>query len=121
MSITKIDFGVGQLNSIISQRSINFDCNTLSPHLLRTTQGNSRILEIIVGIDTPFDGSGYSLSVGDSVKGDRLVAPNQIALDRVDKFELFSGFLYAVPTQINLYISPGSATTGEGFIYLLEV
>ena len=109
------------VSNSLQQRSINFDFSTPSPTLLRTTQGNSRILEIIVGIDIPFNGSGWSLSVGDSNNNQNLVTPSQVALDQLDKFELFSGFFYAVPTQINLYIFPGSATTGVGFIYLSEV
>jgi len=98
----------------------NFDYSTQSPYLLHTTKGNSRILKIIVDIDTAFNGSGWSFSIGDSNNNQSLFAPFEIDLSEIEKFEVNPGYLYTISTQIYLYLNAGNATTGSGFIYLQE-
>jgi len=65
-------------------------------------------------IEIPFDGIGAVLTIGDSVDNASL----QTNIDPYEAagYQSTSASKYAVPTQVNLYINPGSATQGAGLI-----
>lgn len=97
---------------------LEFTANTTT-EIIHATQGNSRILEVVVGIDVPFNGTGWLLSVGDDADQSRLFGL-LIDLGNINRYETNPGVLYLNPTAIYLYLNSGSATAGNGFVYILE-
>lgn len=104
--------------SPVLQKIVNFNFSDVSLLRIYTTQGNSRIIQLMVGIDVGFDGEGWSLSVGDDFNNQSLYALPTLNL--VQTFQAFCGKFYADITNINLYLNSGSATVGSGFVYILE-
>ena len=102
----------------LPQKSINFDYKTSSPLSFYKTKGNSRIIQIMVGIEVPFDGSGWNLSIGDKNNVQSLY--NLTMLDQVQTYQTYPGYYYAISTDINIYLNVGTATMGSGFVYILE-
>ncbi len=72
----------------------------------------------MTGIDNPFDGNGWSLSVGDVNNNQSLY--NLTSLDQPQTYQGYPGYFYENATDIYIYLIPGTATTGSGFVYLLE-
>lgn len=102
----------------LPQKSINFDYKISFPLSFYKTKGNSRIIQIMVGIESPFDGTGWSLSIGDKDNNQSLY--NLTILDQAQTYQIYPGYYYAVSTDINIYLNIGTATMGSGFAYILE-
>lgn len=96
-----------------------FDFGDATPKLVFAAQPDKFIFSVKIIITTPFDGSGWSLTVGDSGDDDRLMQANQNNPGVERTYESTPSYQYADVTDINLYITPGTATEGTGYIVLI--
>lgn len=95
---------------------IPFQFNVLSTFPLVEVPANVLVKSITVYIELEFDGTGASLTIGDAGDPARLQA-------NIDPYEAAGyqsnpGLKYGVATQVNLYITAGTAAQGNGLVSL---
>lgn len=95
----------------------SFYFGDISPSPVFTALPNVQFSELEITITTPFDGEGALLSVGDSAQHNRLISATDNAPSEIGRYLITPNYVYSVDTQINLYITPGTAaTTGSGIL-----
>lgn len=99
--------------------TLTFAYGDATPALIATILAGTRLFNVRVSIETPFNGTGADISVG------TLASPNLIADASVMDpsvaavFEFSPQDLFLVDTPIYLFITPGAgATTGTGSVIL---
>ena len=93
-----------------------FAFDTSSPLLLVAVEAGRYIEEVIVVVDTVFDGAAPTVSVGDSGDNSRLVSTVPVNLKALGATPVAVYFKYVGATTINLYITPSTASQGEGHV-----
>jgi hypothetical protein len=93
---------------------IPFQFNVVNPFPLVTVPANVRVKQVTTYLETAFDGTGATLTIGDAGDPDRLQ-------DNIDPYEAVAyqstvGYQYGVNTPIFLFINAGTATQGDGLI-----
>lgn len=106
--------------TVSRQDCINFSYQSLSPLLLKMTKGNSRILQIAVGIDEPFDGVGCNITVGDRGNNQSIISTNFVDLTQTGRSDFSPSYFYEEQIAISLFLNASNSKTGSGFVYLLE-
>lgn len=102
-----------------SEKDIYFTYADVTSRLIYTTGINEIILTVTVVILIPFNGTGASISIGDSTVTDRLANNTQIYLNEVGEYSINPTYKYTSATHINLIITPGAgATQGSGYIII---
>lgn len=101
--------------------SIPFSYGDASPKPISTIAAGKTIFTATIVIQTPFNGTGAALTLGDGGMGDRLMGVNQNDPTYAAEYETNPGYTYSAETQILLTIAPGAGCTqGNGYV-LLEV
>jgi len=94
-----------------------FAWNNVSPRTLFSLAAGRRIHAVHVYIDTPFDGSGAGLRIGDAVDPERLVGTGQCDPTSIGIYLTAPGFLPATATDVLLTLTPGDgASQGAGSV-----
>jgi hypothetical protein len=122
-SIESVDWDVLALGSTslvdTLDKDIYFAYTDVSSRLIYTTDENEIILTVTVVILTPFNGTGVSISIGDSSISDRLVNNTQVYLDQAGEYSINPVYKYTSATPINLYLNQGTGgTQGSGYILI---
>lgn len=100
---------------------IAFSFGDASPKPIAQIAAGRTVFTAQVVIQTPFNGVGAALSVGDAGIGDRLLRSNQTDPTFAAEYETNPAHTYSSDTQILLAITPGAGcTSGTGFV-LLEI
>jgi hypothetical protein len=100
------------------QKIINFNYTLPNPYKIYTTQGSTRVLKIMVGIDNPFNDLNGNLSIGDDSNVQSLYSLSD--LQTIRTYRAYPGTYFSTATNINLYLNLSNPTTGNGFIYIEE-
>ena len=112
---------IESLSQSFSLRPISFSFGDASPSTIKALPAGATVLRAHIVIQTPFNGVGASLKLGDALIRDRLIATSQVDPYFAADFETNPCVAYTVATQILLTIVPGAGCTqGSGYI-LLEV
>jgi hypothetical protein len=99
------------------QPPIFFAHGDSTPKLLTTVQAGQRVLELLLTIEVPFNGSGPSLSVGSLADPNLLASAGQSDPSVAATYEFAPGLLFGVDTAIYLFITPGSGSSaGNGSV-----
>ena len=96
----------------------NFTFNDVTVFEIRVV--SERIVQVLVGIDVPFNDLNATLKVGDSLMSDRLMNEFANQPSNASIYSSSPNYLYTAPTTVNLYINPGLSSAGSGFVYLLR-
>ncbi len=100
---------------------IAFAYGDASPSPVATIAADTTIFTVLLSVQTPFNGVGATLQLGDATSSDRLLAANQCDLTQAAEYESNPGYTYSSSTALLLTINPGAGCTrGAGYI-LLEV
>ena len=97
---------------------VPFVYNTASPVALMTVPNGCTVKEAAVIIDTIYNGSGYSLSIGDAGNTARLLATAAVNAGAAGAYRANPFYKYTAQTTINLYNTTGTASAGAGRAYL---
>lgn len=97
---------------------IAFDYGDASPKALGTVPANKVIYSVKVILTTPFNGTGYSLTVGDAADNDRLVEATDTAPGTAGSYETNPASKYVADTEVLLYITPGTSSQGSGVVVI---
>jgi hypothetical protein len=95
-----------------------FAYSTASPLLIGAVGAGKRVIEVEVFIETAFNAGTPTLSVGDAGNTSRLMATTDNNPLVADSYAAKPGYKYAAQTNVNLYITPSSASAGSGFVIL---
>ncbi|WP_138503242.1 hypothetical protein [Nostoc sp. PA-18-2419] len=122
-SSESVDWDVLALGALSAEdtleKDIYFSYGDVNSRLIYTTGDNEIILTVTVVILTPFNGTGVSISIGDSSVSDRLVNNTQVYLDQAGEYSINPVYKYTSATPINLYLIQGTgATQGSGYILI---
>jgi hypothetical protein len=79
---------------------------------------NTIITEISIIINTPFNGTNPTLSVGDSLNANRLFTTTDCLANSVGTYTVSPAYKYALATQLILTIDSGLSSTGEGLLII---
>ena len=96
--------------------TVPFEWNSISILPITVAVFDKAVLTVSVCLVEAFNGIGASLSVGDSGDHERLLASTLIDPGSIATFTVHPGDRYSSSTQVNLYITPGSASTGSGVV-----
>lgn len=99
---------------------VEFAYNTASPLKIGWIAAGRRVTSCKVVVETPFNAGTPSLTVGDSGNNARLQAAAKNKPLVADSYQTEPNYKYAGETDLNLYITPSTATAGAGFV-LLEI
>lgn len=92
-----------------------FSFGDVAQSVLVTTSINSVVLRVDVIITTPFNGSGFNLTVGDA--GDNARLFSDIDMTIAATYSTTPGHKYLTSTPINSYLTVDNTTTqGSGLI-----
>ena len=98
---------------------IAFSYGDATPRTIYTTTGTQRVWQVALSIDTPFNGTSPSLTIGDAGDADRLMAASQNNPKTSDVYSTNPAYEYTTGTAITLTIVPGAgASAGSGKIQL---
>lgn len=95
---------------------VPFQWGVVNPFFIGIIPAGKELLEARVIVNTLFDGTGASISLG-SVANE-LLTTTQIDPYNEGSYAYEAGFKYSVDTTVNLYVVPGSASQGEGLVVL---
>ena len=112
------DQAVRPVSGLILPVVVPFVYNTASPAALMTVPNGCMVKEAAVIIDTNYNGSGYSLSIGDSGNNARLLATAAVNAGAAGAYRANPFYKYTAQTTINLYNTTGTASAGAGRAYL---
>lgn len=97
-----------------------FSYNSITIVPLKLIGRNLAILRVEMCLTEAFDATSPSLSIGDSANHERLMARSHNDPSQAATFATYPGVSYDEDTQLNLYITPGSAgTRGAGIVSLI--
>lgn len=97
-----------------------FAYNSISTLPLKVAPAGKTCLRVEICITEAFNGVGASLSIGDAGNTSRLMTTAQIDPASAHTYSNTPGISYAVDTQTNLTITPGSgATAGAGVVSIV--
>lgn len=100
---------------------VDFSFGDASPAVITTLPAGTTILTTAIVVQTPFNGLGAALQLGDTRQSDRLLSVTQNNPSYAAEYEANPGYTYSSATPILLTITPGAGCTqGAGFV-LLEV
>lgn len=92
-----------------------------TPTLIFSTSSNDTVYRVELTITTPFDGIGASLSIGSQGNPLELLSTNQVDPYTIGTYQSNECVKYTSPTDVKLFITPGSgASTGSGFILIYK-
>ena len=80
-----------------------------------TAPANAKIISAMVVVQTAFDDSLASIMIGDAVLNNRLMLASQNDLTITGSYQAYRENIYVGATQVNLYLSPGTSTMGQGY------
>ena len=107
----------GSATPVPAFAEIAFAYGDASPRTIYTTSGTQRVWQVLLAIDTPFNGTGPALTIGDSGDADRLMAATQNDPKTADVYSTQPAYEYSDGTAITLSITPGAgASAGSGKI-----
>ena len=101
--------------------SIGFQYGDVSPVFGVTIAAGQRVMECRLIIETPFDGVGAALSIGDSADHQSLLATTQVNPAMAGGYFSVPLVKYAAATALNLYLTPGTDPhqgAGQFFIFV---
>lgn len=78
--------------------------------------GAKRIVEVVVTITTPFNGSALTLSIGDDANNSSVVSASQTLLDTEAAFAVYPNIDFGSDTQISMYLTALGSSQGVGFV-----
>lgn len=100
---------------------IAFSYGDVSPILGVTIAAGQRVMECRLIIETPFDGVGAALSIGDAADHQSLLATSQANPAVAGGYYSVPLVQYAATTALNLYLTPGTDPhqgAGKFFIFV---
>jgi hypothetical protein len=98
---------------------IAFAYGDATPRTIYTTIGTQRVWQVLLSIDTPFNGTAPALTIGDAGDADRLMTATQNDPKTADVYSTQPAYEYSDGTAITLSITPGAgASAGSGKIQL---
>ncbi len=96
-----------------------FSFGDASPEFIVTVPAGKTVYEVRIDINTPFDGVGAALEVGDTGTPDQLMTAAQNDPSLQGSYISSPAFVYVATTQVKLSITPGAgATQGSGVLVL---
>jgi len=97
-----------------------FAYNEVSPILYLSVPANKLVLECRVIIETPFNGVGATLSIGDSANPESLLSITQNNPFEVGGYYTTPLKSYLVDTELQLFMNPGTdPSQGSGRFFIL--
>lgn len=107
----------GQSSGAVAK--IAFAYGDASPNPVIELAAGTTVFAVLIAIQTPFNGVGASLQLGDAAQSDRLLAASQCDPSQRAEYESSPGYTYTSPTEILLTINPGAGCTqGAGYLFL---
>lgn len=100
---------------------IGFQYGDVSPVFGVTIAAGQRVMECRLIIETPFDGVGAALSIGDASNHQSLLATTQVNPAMAGGYFSVPLVKYAEATALNLYFTPGADPhqgAGKFFIFV---
>lgn len=121
--ITKIGTGLSYVTPASSGSDgairVPFNWGDATPKTIITLPANTTVFTAQIVIQTPFNGTGATLRLGDSGNLSRLIATAQNDPTSALTFTSAPAYTYTSSTSILLSITPGSsASAGSGFVLL---
>lgn len=104
-------------SSVTSPVILPFNVSSASPLKVATLSPGTYVTEVTVAITTPFN-SQPSISVGEAGATSRYIASSETSPLSISSSTVVHSTLMSVETDINLYFSKGSATSGAGTVIL---
>lgn len=80
---------------------------------------NAKIISCSIEMQNAFDGTGASIIVGDAGDTDRLMQASKNDPYEVSVYSSHESYEYAAATLINIIVTAGTATTGNGYVTLI--
>ncbi len=87
-----------------------------TPAVLFEMPVNRRVIRAIINIETEFDDVAATLSLGSLLLPESIMAATDVATTMIGAFEDMPNTQYGIPTEVYLFINPGTATQGSGFV-----
>jgi len=118
----------GHLTLISSKDSAGADAATLSANIhessgtvtLGDLSATSRPLSVVLDVTTAFDGTGYSISVGDDNDNERLMTNAYVDLGETITFITNPNYVYQnaldADNTLKVYVTQGTATQGNATV-----
>ena len=104
------------LGNIAATRAFTYNDVTILP--IATIVG--RIVRVLVILDVAFNDPSATLSVGDAGDITRLQNTLENLPGYASVYTSYPNHVYAIATDVNLYISPASSSVGSGIVMLLR-
>lgn len=99
----------------------SFAYGDASPKPIAVLTPNQTVFTATIVIQSPFNGVGAMLTLGDATLANRLIQSNQVDPFLVSEFQTNPGYTYSSSDSVLLFITPGEGCTqGSGYV-LLEV
>jgi hypothetical protein len=111
-------FAKQEIESLVNSRvKVNFSFGDSTPKIILTNTALKTVINASIVIETPFNGLGANLSLGDMVLNNKFINTSQN--DPTISCEFSTNPNNTTNTNIILTITPGSgATQGSGFVLL---
>jgi hypothetical protein len=94
--------------------AVAFAFGDATPRLIGSVAAGQRILSVEIAIDTPFNGTGASLSLGTLAAPGLLAAAGQVDPAVAATYELAPQAYFAGAADLYLFITPGSGASAGG-------
>lgn len=105
-------------NSVEGYVKVPFQWNDASPKTIATVPADSVVSQLEIIINTPFGGSGSSMSVGTVANVNLLASSGDIVTTVSGTYSTFPGVKFASNSFVVLSINPGTSTVGSGMIVI---
>lgn len=98
---------------------VPFTWSDTSPKTIFAAPSGATIFTAQIVIQTPFNGAGAQLRLGDALNNRRLMRANQNVPSMSGEYETNPGYTYATAANILLEITPGlGGNQGQGFVLI---
>jgi hypothetical protein len=102
----------------VTGRQVEFGFDSETPVSLGTIAADKVLRSITVQVREAFDDPAATLAVGVDGDPDSLMAESMIIPGQVEAFRALIGTTFEEDTELLLTITPGSSTTGSGYVEL---
>lgn len=97
---------------------VSFSFGDATPKNIVEVPAGATVTEVVIVLLTQFNDPSSTLSVGDSGQVDRLLATTDITTSVTGTYTTEPAYKYLANTMVTLSISPGTSSSGNGFVIL---
>lgn len=110
----------GDVAAATGEYTMPLSWGDVSTQIILEVPAGSLVMEVHFCVTEVFNGTGFSLSIGDAANHSRLMAVTDSDMSSLGTYNVYPTYLYAVSTDVSYYFTNGGAgaSTGAGLIVI---